>query len=53
MNRVVVFLLFVDKKMTYLRYITKGWGDGFKSKYGKIDIPPKDWMNLTKKRGYN
>jgi rhamnosyltransferase len=36
-TRVVVFLFFVDKKMTYLRYIMKGWGDGFKGKYGKID----------------
>ena len=36
-TRVVIFLFFVDKRMTYLRYITKGWGDGFKGKYGKID----------------
>jgi len=40
-TRVIVFLFFVDKKMTYLRYITKGWGDGFKGKYGKIDVLPK------------
>ena len=36
-TRVVVFLFFVDKRMTYLRYITKGWGDGLKGVYGKID----------------
>ena len=40
-TRVIVFLFFVDKKMTYLRYITKGWRDGFKGKYGKIDVLPK------------
>ena len=40
-SRVFVFLFFVDKRMTYLRYIIKGWGDGFKGKYGKIDALPK------------
>ena len=40
-SRVFVFLIFVDKRMTYLRYIIKGWGDGFKGKYGKIDVLPK------------
>lgn len=40
-TRVVVFLFFVNKRMTYLRYITKGWSDGFKGKYGKIDVLPK------------
>ncbi len=40
-SRVFVFLIFVDKRMTYLRYIIKGWSDGFKGKYGKIDVLPK------------
>lgn len=40
-SRVIVFLFFVDKRMTYLRYILKGWGDGFKGKYGKIDVLPR------------
>ena len=40
-SRVFIFLIFVDKRMTYLRYIIKGWGDGFKGKYGKIDVLPR------------
>ena len=40
-TRVIVFLFFVNKRMTYLRYITKGWIDGFKGKYGKIDVLPR------------
>ncbi len=40
-SRVFVFLLFVNKRATYLRYIIKGWSDGFKGKYGKIDILPR------------
>lgn len=40
-SRVFIFLLFVNKRTTYLRYIIKGWGDGFKGKYGKIDVLPR------------
>ena len=41
-SRVFVFLIFVNKRMTYLRYIIKGWSDGFKGKYGKIDVLPME-----------
>lgn len=33
-SRVFVFLIFVNKKMTYLKYILKGWQDGIKGKMG-------------------
>ncbi len=36
-TRVFIFLLFVKKRMTYIRYITRGWHDGLKGKGGRYN----------------
>ncbi len=35
-SRVIIFLFFVNKKATYLKYIFRGWSDGFKGVSGKF-----------------
>ncbi len=35
-SRVIVYLLIVDNKVTYLKYILRGWKDGVVNKKGRI-----------------
>ena len=41
-TRVIIYLALVDKKMNYLKYITRGWYDGLLGRTGRCQIIQKD-----------